>query len=102
MLNKRDQALYDSHECDSGWSTRDLNMVLAERNRIEGTNIKPCKECRDGEHGNYDDDVRLVTVKWDHPEPQERCYTRAYLCSGHQSMKMDDGYTVTELSQPNR
>jgi hypothetical protein len=25
--------------------------------------IKQCAECKDGDHGNYDEDVRLVVVQ---------------------------------------
>jgi len=110
MLNKRDQKIYDLHRIgmvgDSDLSTRDLNMLLKERNRINGTNIKPCKECRDDHRSNYDDHVILVSVKWELMEPTiatrrhedtYRRFTRAYICLGHRRTMINDGYTVTKL-----
>jgi hypothetical protein len=52
---------------------------------------KQCADCRDGEHENYDDDVKLVMVK----EPDERQFLkRAYMCNEHREMYVSDGYVV--------
>jgi len=52
---------------------------------------KQCADCRDGEHDNYDDDVKLVMVK----ETDERQFLkRAYMCKAHRNMYEDDGYEV--------
>ena len=53
--------------------------------------MKRCADCRDGEHTNYDEDVRLVVVR----DPETRkILKRAYLCDLHRSMYDDDGYTI--------
>jgi hypothetical protein len=52
---------------------------------------KHCADCRDGEHENYDDDVKLVMVK----APDERQFLkRAYMCGEHRDMYEGDGYEV--------
>jgi hypothetical protein len=52
---------------------------------------KRCADCRDGEHENYDDDVRLVYVK----DPETgKIVRRAYICAGHRQAYHDDGYIV--------
>lgn len=51
---------------------------------------KQCADCRAGEHDNYTDDVTLVIVR----DPDNRFVKRAYLCSDHVSMYLDDGYGV--------
>jgi hypothetical protein len=57
-----------------------------------------CADCRDGEHDNYDDDVRLVVVR--NPDTN-RLVKRAYMCKEHRTMYGDevsgDGYDVTVL-----
>ena len=55
-----------------------------------------CKECRDGEHENYDDDVRLVMVR----DPNTRGKVmRAFLCGEHRDAREDDGYLVEILNR---
>ena len=52
---------------------------------------KHCADCRDGEHENYDDDVKLVMVK----DPDERQFLkRAYLCGEHREMYAMEGCEV--------
>lgn len=57
------------------------------------TKAKPCAECRDGEHANYDDDVRLAIVR--DPETK-KIVKRAYLCGEHRAARRSDGYEVIE------
>ena len=53
--------------------------------------MKQCADCRDGEHDNYDDDVRLVRVT----DPDtKKMVKRSYMCEGHRAMYIDDGYKV--------
>jgi hypothetical protein len=55
--------------------------------------LRRCAECRDGDHENYDDDVRLTTVR----DPDSgRIALRAYLCGEHRAARRDDGYGVIE------
>jgi hypothetical protein len=50
-----------------------------------------CCECRDGEHDNFTDDVRLYVVR----DPEERrIVKRGYLCSEHVQSKLLDGYEL--------
>lgn len=55
-----------------------------------------CSECRAGEHEDYDDDVRLVTVT--DPETGKRI-KRAKLCAEHREAMAGDGYDVTEAGK---
>lgn len=53
--------------------------------------MKRCKDCRDGEHENLDDDVRLVIVI----DPDtHKIYRRSYMCDNHRQMHLDDGYEL--------
>jgi len=53
--------------------------------------MKKCSDCRDGEHDNYDDDVKLVVIK----DPDtNKIYKRAYMCNHHQQQYDDDGYKI--------
>jgi hypothetical protein len=53
--------------------------------------IKNCADCRDGEHDNYDDNVKLVYVK----DPDNgKMVKRSYMCASHRDMYNDDGYIV--------
>ena len=52
---------------------------------------RECAECRDGEHGNYDDDVKLVVIK--NPDTN-KIYRRSYMCNQHRQMYEDDGYDL--------
>jgi hypothetical protein len=53
---------------------------------------KRCCECRNGEHDNITDDVRLYVVR----DPDtNHIVLRGYLCSEHVQCKLEDGYTVT-------
>ena len=52
-----------------------------------------CAECRDGEHDNLTNDVRLVLVR----DPDtKRIVRRAWLCSDHISTNLEDGYEVID------
>jgi len=53
--------------------------------------MKRCADCRDGEHENYDEDVRLVVIK--DPETK-RLVKRANMCGEHIEMYCVDGYQV--------
>jgi hypothetical protein len=55
------------------------------------TNANQCHECKLGEHEDYDDDVRLVTVS--DPDTGKRI-KRAKLCGEHREMFASDGYDV--------
>ena len=57
--------------------------------------IKHCADCRDGEHDNYDDDVRLVMVR--DPDENNKLIKRSNMCDAHQNQYLDDGYTVKIL-----
>jgi len=52
-----------------------------------------CADCRNGDHPDYDDDVRLVYMR--DPETK-KIVKRAYLCKEHRDMYLDDGYEVKE------
>lgn len=51
---------------------------------------KLCCECRDGEHENYDDDVKLVTVR----SEDGKLRLRGYICASHWGMLAEDGYVI--------
>jgi len=56
---------------------------------------KQCADCRDGEHDNYDDDVRLVYVR----DPDtNKLVKRSYMCGEHVEMYLKDGYDVVECN----
>lgn len=53
-----------------------------------------CKECRDGEHEDYDFEIKLCTVR----DPDGLNPTRRMkLCSEHRSVFEMDGYEVKEV-----
>lgn len=52
---------------------------------------KRCAECRNGEHDNYNDNVRLVVVK----NPDGGRVRRLLMCEDHVTACLDDGYEVT-------
>jgi len=55
--------------------------------------MRHCADCRNGEHENLTDAVALVYVR----DPDTaKMVKRAYLCSEHQEMYLDDGYEVKE------
>lgn len=56
--------------------------------------MNQCSECRDGEHEDYDDNVRLVTVT--DPDTGKQL-KRAKLCGEHQEMHASDGYDVENV-----
>ena len=55
------------------------------------TTKNQCFECRNGEHEDYDSDIRLIVAK----DPDTgRIYRRGKLCSEHRAAYSDDGYKV--------
>lgn len=52
---------------------------------------KRCNDCRDGEHENYDDRVKLVVV---YDAQVGRMVKRANLCEEHREMYHNDGYRI--------
>jgi len=53
---------------------------------------RQCADCRDGEHDNYDDELKLVIIR--DPDMPGRMVKRAYLCEHHREMYAEDGYAV--------
>ena len=53
--------------------------------------MRQCADCRNGEHANYDEDVRLTVLK--NPDTGKLA-KRAYLCHEHREMYADDGYSL--------
>ena len=52
---------------------------------------KQCADCRDGEHDNIDENIKLVYVR----DPDtKKMVKRAYMCEAHREMYNDDGYEV--------
>lgn len=58
-----------------------------------------CCDCRDGEHDNYDDRVELVIVR---NLGTGVLIKRGYLCGDHQTMYLDDGYSVILAHKPRK
>jgi len=56
--------------------------------------IKICSDCRDGEHDNYDDDVKFVTVT---EKGTKGFFKRAYLCKEHRESYIYDGYIIKSI-----
>lgn len=54
--------------------------------------MRHCAECRDGEHDNYDDDIRLSVVR--DPDTGKRV-KQSNLCEHHREAYRQDGYDVT-------
>ena len=53
--------------------------------------MRQCADCRNGEHANYDEDVRLTVAR----DPDTgKIGKRAYLCSEHRAAYLDDGYAL--------
>jgi hypothetical protein len=53
-----------------------------------------CCECRNGDHENYDDDVRRTLVR----EPDHlKVVLNAYLCGEHRTAAADDGFVLDVL-----
>jgi len=52
-----------------------------------------CCECADGEHENFDEDVRLTIVR--DPEINSVCIKVGWMCSEHRDMYEIDGYDLT-------
>jgi len=56
--------------------------------------VKQCADCRNGEHENYDDDVRLVYLR---DRETNKIVKRAFMCNEHRVMYDQDGYEVKEI-----
>jgi hypothetical protein len=55
------------------------------------TAAKRCADCRDGEHPDYDNDIRLVVVR----DPStNKIVKRSYMCGEHREAYAQDGYTL--------
>lgn len=55
---------------------------------------KRCADCRNGEHDNYDDDVKLVVIR----DPDtKKLVKRAYECGEHREMYATDGYELINI-----
>ena len=52
---------------------------------------RTCCDCRNGEHVNFDDDVRLTVVR---DTDANRIVKRGYLCSEHRTAYEMDGYVL--------
>ena len=52
---------------------------------------KQCADCRDGEHDNYDDNVRLTILR---DSDRNRIVKRSYMCDSHREMYAYDGYEL--------
>lgn len=52
-----------------------------------------CFECRMGEHADFDDDIKLVEIRYA-DEPTGKFVKRAKMCAEHRDMFADDGYDV--------
>jgi len=55
---------------------------------------KQCADCRDGEHDNYDDEVRRTFVR---DVDTGELIRRAWMCEAHREMYLEDGYDVQVL-----
>ncbi len=53
-----------------------------------------CTECRNGEHEDYDDDIRVVVVI--DPETGKGKGKKIRLCREHRTAMRDDGYSVED------
>lgn len=55
--------------------------------------MRHCADCRDSEHDNYDDNVKLVILR----DPDtNHLVKRSYMCKQHRIMYCEDGYEVIE------
>lgn len=54
---------------------------------------QPCCECRDGEHENYTDVVKLIL--WKDPDQSRMPPKRGWVCSEHIEALAQDGYKIT-------
>lgn len=53
--------------------------------------MRICKDCQNGEHDNYDENIKLVYVR----DPDtKKIIRRCYMCETHQEMYCQDGYEV--------
>ena len=53
-----------------------------------------CKDCMDGEHDDYDNDIKYVDIV----DPKSNLkLKRALLCSEHRQMYENDGYVLKSV-----
>lgn len=57
---------------------------------MDSKKARQCFECRNGEHSNYDEDVRLTTIR-----DGKKIAMRGYVCLSHRTAFEDDGYSLT-------
>jgi len=78
-----------------GWMTKLARETIAKATtpiKAEPVKVKRCAACRNGEHDNYDDDVRLTVVS----DPATgKLVHRAYLCGEHRQAYDYDGFKIT-------
>jgi hypothetical protein len=68
-------------------------LSITKRNHMKKTTQKQCCECQDGEHENYNDDVRYVVIR----DPDtKKIYRSGYICMDHIYSLEDLGYKVKE------
>jgi len=54
--------------------------------------VRRCCECRNGEHENYDNDVKMTVVR----DPDtKKLVKRGYICETHVMMYLEEGFLVT-------
>lgn len=68
------------------------------RKEMDKMKIKQCADCRDGEHDNYDDEIRLVVIMDldNRGGPFGGLVKRSYMCETHREQYAQDGYGVRE------
>ena len=54
--------------------------------------MKQCHFCKEGEHENYDNDIKLIVLL--DPETHKRVQPPTWACSEHRQSFEDDGYKV--------
>jgi len=99
-INDAREALAQARR-DANRQTRDTTMnrplptaygAYAAAKRRAESKAPQCADCRDGEHDNYDDELKLVIIR--DPDMPGRMVKRAYLCEHHREMYAEDGYAV--------
>jgi len=53
--------------------------------------MRRCKDCQNGEHDNYEEDIKLVYVR---DLETKKIIRHCYMCREHRTMYADDGYEV--------
>jgi len=58
--------------------------------------MKVCKDCKNGEHDNYDEDIKLVYIR---DLETKKIIRRCYMCYEHRTMYIDDVYEVNIIKR---